>query len=380
MYSKKVKVAILTNIIPSYREGFYNLLFNSTEVDVTVFCQSKIKGFNHATIYGKYPNNVELVKYLALEKEKLVWQFIPYVKIFKNYDVIFIDGNPRILSQALFATMLKLLGKKVVIWSMVHSSWNNKFTENIRLNWLKFFKYHFLYNDADIVSLTKRGFQDKVMMAMNNGLDQTKIDEIIKQWTTDKLNQWKIEKGFDQKIGVVSCGRLEPNKYEDMVEAMPLLIQKMPNLIWFIIGEGTARQSLLDRAKILKVENNIHFVGALFNDSELAPWFLSSKLFVHPAAIGLSIMHAFGFGLPVITHSTKDEHGPEYVAFENNKTGKNYLKNNINDLVEKVESLLNDDKKLAEMSNYVHKIVREKYNTQIMFNRFVGMVKRVVEN
>jgi glycosyltransferase involved in cell wall biosynthesis len=375
--NSKIKVAILTNVIPSYREGFYNRLFSTPNLEVKVFCQEKVPGFNYNTIHHKYPKNVYLVKFIALKNEKLVWQFLPFIKIIKEFDVIFVDGNPRILSHFLLATFLRLLNKKVVVWSMVHSFRNNNFTEGIRIAWLKMFKNHFLYNDHDIELLKQNGFEDKKMLAMNNGLDQENIDGVISSWNNEKIISWKKENGLQDKVCIVSCGRLEFNKYEDMVEAMPKVIEKIPNIMWFVIGDGSAKESLKNRAIELKVDNHINFVGALYKDEEMVSWFLSSELFVHPAPIGLSIMHAFGYGLPVVTYDKKEEHGPEYIAFEKDKTGVNYEKNNVEDLANKVVFLLNHPILLTTMREHIFGVVHKKYNTQIMKDRFVEMVESV---
>jgi len=65
------------------------------------------------------------------------------------------------------------------------------------------------------------------------------------------------------------------------------------------------------------------------NESDLAPWFLSSELFIHPGAIGLSLLHSFGYGLTVITHDNKMLHNPEYAIFEPELTGRNFHKSDI---------------------------------------------------
>ena len=40
-------------------------------------------------------------------------------------------------------------------------------------------------------------------------------------------------------------------------------------------------------------------LGSIYDEIELAPWFLTADAFVYPENIGLSILHAFGYGLPV---------------------------------------------------------------------------------
>ena len=65
--------------------------------------------------------------------------------------------------------------------------------------------------------------------------------------------------------------------------------------------------------------DSIRWLGALYEQEVMAPWFLSAKVFVYPGYIGLSIMHAMGYGLPVITHDNMDNQSPEVAALRNGK-------------------------------------------------------------
>ena len=60
------KIAIVTNIIPSYREGFYNKLLKNEEADITIYCQKTIPNTKLKTIHSKYPGNVVVVKFIDL--------------------------------------------------------------------------------------------------------------------------------------------------------------------------------------------------------------------------------------------------------------------------------------------------------------------------
>lgn len=379
-FKEKTKVAIITNVLPIYREGFYQRLFSNDNLEITVYCQEKIKGANYKTIHQKYHKNVHLLKSISTDKGLFIWQFIPVIKILKTSDIVFVDGNPRILSQAIFATFLQLIGKKVVVWSMVHSHINNNFTKNIRIKWLKLFKNHFLYNDFDILKLKEiGGFENKNIVAMNNGLDQKKIDAEIARWPKEKLINWQKKNHILNKNIIVSCGRLiEKNNYELIIHAIKIIKETIPDILWCCIGDGDQALLLQKLVAENSLENNVKFAGEIYEEADLCPWFLSSKIFVHPAGIGLSIIQAFGFGLPLITHGKAELHGPEYIAFENNKTGLNYEMYNINDLAQKIMKLLESDEKLQITKDYVQSIVREKYNVDMMSTRFLEMVSKVI--
>lgn len=108
-----MKVAVLTNIIPTYRKDFYDRVFNNESHDVTVFCQRDVPGSNLKSISELYGNKVHFVDYWApFKNDSLVFHFLPIFTLWKNYDVLVVDGNVRHVSQALLSTLFRLFGKK----------------------------------------------------------------------------------------------------------------------------------------------------------------------------------------------------------------------------------------------------------------------------
>jgi len=380
MNNRIPKIAIITNIIPSYRKGFYDLLFKSDDIDVNVFCQDHIKDLNIKCIHLDYKKNVNLIKFLSLYQEKLVWQFLPFWKIFKTYDIIIIDGNPRILTHFLFSTLLRLTNKKIVIWSMLHSFRNNNFTKFLRLQWLKFFKYHLLYFETDIIKLKKYGFKNNALYALNNGLDQNKIDLATIFWDKEKLSFWQQENNLENKCIIISSGRLVNNKYDLLLDNFTKLLKYFPNLLWCIIGDGPDFKKMNHKAKNLNISEHLVFIGENYNDFELAPWFLSSKIFIHPYAVGLSIMHAFGFGLPIITHDDNRTHGPEFTIFKNGINGFSYKNNDPIDFVNTIVNVLSNNENLLKVKLNAYLLVKNQYNTDVMHNNFSKMINDIYKN
>ncbi len=374
-----IKIAILTNIIPKYRQGFYYNIFSNENFDVHVYCQKEIKGGNYETIHHLHNENIHEVNHLSLKREAISWQFLPMYRIFKDFDVIFIDGNPRNISHAIFATLLRILNKKVVLWSMFHSFRNNKLTERIRHKWLRIFKYHFLYNDNEIKLLKNiKGFEKKFVSAMNNGLDQRKIDSESEKWNSEKLEVWKRNQyGISNTIDIITLGRLEHGKYEILLDALEILRDKNFPVSCCIIGNGPAMSNLCSIVEDKGLGNLVYFVGAIHEDEILAPYLLSAKILVHPTAVGLSIMHCFGYGLPIITHNKYEAHGPEIIAFENNVNGLSFQYMDTADLAKKVEYLLSNENLLESFSSNALSVVRTKYNTDIMAERFLTMTETV---
>jgi glycosyltransferase involved in cell wall biosynthesis len=366
------KIAIVTNIIPSYREGFYNKLLKNEEADITIYCQKTIPNTKLKTIHSKYPGNVVVVKFIDLFNEMINIQFLPFFKILKNYDTVFVDGNPRYISHFILANLFKLLKpEKVILWSMIHSYKANSFTENIRLNWTKKFKRVFTYNDKEVEIFREKGYKG-ICIGMNNGLDQDKIEKIISKWTKDKLEDWQKQNSVYGKKIVLSCTRLiQKNELDKFLIRFQEILKIIPDVKWYIIGDGDQKQNLEKIVEEKKINENVVFLGAIYEEEELAPWFLTASVMIHPAAIGLSILHAYGYGLPIITHGDYQFHGPEFSALIEGYNSLTYEKDNYEDLVEKVIFYLENQQLADQLGFNAKKTVQEKFNVNKMVERFL---------
>ena len=374
---KIINVAILTNIIPAYREGFYDRLFRRDDLNVKVFCQDHMPGINITSIHKKYGEDVKIVKFISARKEKIAWQFLPWREILSKYDVVFVGGNPRVLSDFLISSFMHFTRKNVVHWTMAHSFRANYITETLRLRWSKMFNNIFVYTDAEVAFLRNKGFRKNFILGMNNGLDQKKIDAVAAKWTEAHFQEWRTLNNLQNRTLLLSCARLEAkNEFGLVIQSLPEIIAHFSDILWCVIGDGEDKIKLETMINNAGLSNHVRFVGELYQEDKLAPWFLSSQLLVHPAAIGLTLLHSFGYGLPIITHDRSEEHGPEYAAFEPELTGRNFCIGNHQSLADAIIKLLQDKAALANMKSYVHKVAAEKYNVDIMVERFVEMARK----
>ena len=298
---------------------------------------------------------------------------MPWRAVLFGYDVVFVDGNPRILSQALTATLLRILGRNVVLWTMGHSYRANRLTEWARLQWTRIFDRLFVYTDAEIRYLRGKGFARQDITAMNNGLDQTAIDSAITACSGPQLDAWRRTRNLTDRTVLLSCARLEAkNRFEQVLAALPAILDRVPDAIWCVIGSGTEARRLATLAREAGLTDRVRFVGELYDEASLAPWFLSASVLVHPGAIGLTLLHAFGYGLPVVTHGAAEHHGPEFAAFDEGRSGRTYPENDIHGLASAVIGLLQDGSARSVMQQHVLHVARTRFNTDVMVERFVA--------
>lgn len=377
-----MKVALITNVIPSYRNSFYSWLFATTDHEITIFCQPSLPGINVKIINEQFASHIINVSFWGSERNGLIWQRLPFRFLLNNFDAYVLLGNPRVISMVWISLLLKLRHKPVVIWSLIRPAQANRLYTRLKLAWWSLFGYFLVYTEQEAAFLKQYWSGRKVVIrSINNGLDQQKIEETASMYTCDKLQQWRSKQQLGEKRVLLSVARLVPkNEFTLMIRSMSLLVPHFPNLVWCLIGDGELRQELEDTTHKYQMQDHIRFCGAIYDETMLAPYFLSSELFVHPGAIGLSLFHAFGYGLPVVTHGNAERHMPEFGAFQPHETGLLFKEGDAEDLAKCIMQLLNDRANLAVYGQNAQKIVREQHNSSVMVKRFTEILAIIQAN
>jgi glycosyltransferase involved in cell wall biosynthesis len=246
----------------------------------------------------------------------------------------------------------------------------------MRLAWWRLFGYIFVYTDEDVRYLRMRGFSRQVILGMNNGLDQSSIDAAAARWTPERLKDWRGQTGLEGKTILLSCARLlSRNRFDLMIDALAQLAAGHPNLIWCVLGGGPEQENLERQAVAKGVSGHVRWLGPLHDEDKLAPWFLSSAVLIHPGAIGLPLLHAFGYGLPVITHNERAQHGPEIAALEDGRSGLLFRAGDADSLRDTVSQLVSAPTRRAALGQAALATARDRFNTARMAERFSQMVQ-----
>lgn len=372
----KTRIAIVTNIIPHYREDFYRRIFSLPEFDITVFCQREIPGSGLKTTTELRLPNVRQVRYLGITKEKFGVQLLPVQELISNFDAYIIHGNPRVISNVLISWLAKTSRKPIAIWGQARTANSKSFLENIKLSWWRQFSYLFVYNSNEVEFLLSKNFTRHLIIGMENGLDQAEIDNAIIQWPKKKLEDWLVKNNLKEKTLLLSCARIvQKNRFELAVAALDILRRSNNNVLWCVIGDGPEISRLQSMVEEKSLEDNVLWLGEIHEEGLLAPWFLSSKIFVHPSGIGLSLLHSFGYGLPVITHDDPHQQMPEFYALEPEVNGTTFVKDSSEDLARSISRLINAPQVREKMRENAQHTVHAKFNTKIMAKNFHTFAK-----
>ncbi|MGH8020132.1 MAG: glycosyltransferase [Opitutaceae bacterium] len=77
------------------------------------------------------------------------------------------------------------------------------------------------------------------------------------------------------------------------------------------MGSGCARRELEGLSERLGLTTSVRFLGEITNEDELLGFFENAVAYISPGSVGLGVLHAFAFGVPVAT-CRGCRHGPEY--------------------------------------------------------------------
>lgn len=210
---------------------------------------------------------------------------------------------------ALMAPALRNSGvKKIVALTHGHEVWWAKiFPFNLAMKRIGKSVDHLTYlgeftRNAIAQSLTKKSTDSMVKIAP--GIDTA---HFIPQ--PDSM-QKRITLGLENKKIIISVGRLVHRKGQDkLIEAMPQILQSVPNAYLLLVGEGPYRSHLEKLANKLSLNESITFVGRILYD-KLPNYLSAADVFVMPSrsrffgleveGLGIVYLEASACGIPVI--------------------------------------------------------------------------------
>jgi len=373
-----LRVALLTNVIPSYRVPFYRRLVERVELDLTIYCQRELPGLDLdlAELDDALRARVTWVPYRHWRLGDLFFQKLPGREL-QDHDVFVIMGNPRYLSNVWWSLRLRAQGRPTVAWGHALPGSELSGGERIRLAWWRGFDAVLAYTDDGAANLHAHGFDPARTLGMNNGLDQGRIAAAAGAWDDTRLADWRRDRGLADGPLLLSCARLvDKNRFDLVIPALASLSREIPDLRWVVIGDGPLRSSLEDQAGRAGVAERVIFTGALYDEDALAPWFRAASVFVHPGSIGLSLLHAFGYGLPVVTHDDRTAHTPEIAALRPDESGVVYHKDSAEALADAIRRLASDPALRSRIGAEARRLAEEEYNVDVMADRFVEACRR----
>lgn len=165
----------------------------------------------------------------------------------------------------------------------------------------------FAYNDMSARLVAGFGFPPERITSVQNSVDISDLIKEIASVGPDELSSLRATLGLcGSNVGIFIGGLYKEKRVPFLIDAAILIRQRMPDFELIVVGGGDEA----DKAKALaKGLDFIHFMGPQHGRKKTLLALLS-KVFLLPGAVGLAVLDAFAYGLPIITIAGTF-HGPE---------------------------------------------------------------------
>ncbi|MEQ8768897.1 MAG: glycosyltransferase family 4 protein [Phycisphaerales bacterium] len=227
-------------------------------------------------------------------------------------------------------------------------------------------------------SVSEGWLADERAFVALNALDQAPIQAARDAWLGDpgRLDAFRREHGLGEGPNIIFVSRLLPeNRADLMVEAAARLKDDLPNSKFIIVGSGPAEDDLRAKAEALGVADRLVMPGAIWGEDAIAPWYLSSHAFVYPANIGLSILHAMGYGVPVITSDRTETQNPEIEALRDGENGRLYPHLDADALARTIREVVSDESARSKMATAAHETATRRFTVKRMADGFEQAIR-----
>ena len=213
---------------------------------------------------------------------------------------------------------------------------------------------------------------DKKVVVIHPGIDI--YNEFINSNTTNKIN--KIIK--DSSPIVLTLARLEVRKgHKIVLEALSELLQKYPKMLYIIAGDGPNKNEIKKYSEKLNFSNNIRFLGWI-TEPEKSVLLKITDLFVMTPHINKESVEGFGMSFidaafhGVATLGSDTGGIPDAVI--DGKTGLIAKTSDVNDIRSKIDDLLSNKIKRAELGKAGRKNALEKFTWDNKLKEYLALL------
>ncbi|MCD7711114.1 MAG: glycosyltransferase [Porphyromonadaceae bacterium] len=325
-----MKLCNIYNIASLYRKAIFLEIDNS---------------FDCAWAFGKEGNGVNVIRQID---PKILKNFLGYLRnrkifghwywqsgalrlLFKDFDTYLLLGEPYCLSSWIFCILAKIFTKKrVFFWSHGWYGRENLLKKLLKKVYFRLGTGVFLYGNYARNLMIKEGFNPSKLFVIHNSLaydEQLALRKILK-----KSDVFKKHFKNDHRTLIFSGRLLQPKRLDMILDAMSALRSKGENYNLVLIGDGSDRGRLEQKATDLGLRENVWFYGACYDESQLGKLIYNADLCVSPGNVGLTAIHALSFGCPCITHDDFPFQGPEFEAIIPGKTGAFFSRGSVESL------------------------------------------------
>jgi len=336
-----IRIILIEPVLAHYRKDFYSDLLACNDFNFEI-----IAGENYQDVKSLKGSEYITFDYVSFRIFKHIFYYlkgsVKYI-LLKKPDAIICTGVDFHLVHTLIIFFIYrfFLKRKFYWWSHGSLGKQGRLGVFLRKRFYKTSNGIFVYNLNGKKNLKILGIEESKIRVVNNSINKNEYGY---------LNHDIYRKSADRVFTILFCGRItEQKKIDILIKALDIINnKKIFDYKCYIIGDGHLT-SLNKLAEELNITDKICFTGAKYGE-EAFTYFLNSDLFVYPGGIGLSLLQALSYGIPVITTDNLTLHGPEIELLQPGLNGDLYYDGSVNDLAEKI---ITWRKKILESENEI---------------------------
>ncbi len=347
-----LRVAVVQPVLPRYRVPFFDLLARRTGIELTVLCDMHPSG----SLRSDRPTDAFRAEHWPLKSRG---PFIDHPAILeaarsRRFDLAVLGWNMRMLQLVPALLTGASARRPVLLWGHGFSKSERSLKRSARDALVRLSSGVIVYGSQTQRRLLESGLPPGKVHLAQNAIDQSEIRAATAEWIkgAGMLEDWQRRQGIVPGELIVFISRMEPDKRADLlVEAFARLAPCRPGLKLALIGGGSCLPAITSKVNELGIADRVRLTGPLYEERLIAPWCLSAGCFAYPEAIGLSVYHAFGYGLPVVTSDDLASHNPEVESIVPGRNGMLYRHRDIVSFADALNDVLSNPARREEWRN-----------------------------
>lgn len=381
-----IRTLVVQPTLARYRVPVYRELASRPEIDLRLWYG------DHDTLKNAEPDGFAAeergLRVLRLGGQEFLWHQaqLDAVSAASDADVAVLSWGTRYFSLGPALRRAKRRRLPIVLWGHGYSKSESPLRRHLRDRIARYATVLMFY-DADTANAAiESGWPSDRVFVAPNAIDQQPIAAARDAWLADadRLAKFQRDNDFADREVLLYVSRFSPeNRVDLLVEAVDRLRRDRPSILAVLIGGGQLHDTIAQQVNERGLGDNVRLLGPVYGEDKLAPWFLSAKAFVYPSAIGLSLLHAFGYGVPVVTDDNFAGQNPEIVALQPREgpeqNGVAYRVGDADALADTLATLLDDEPLRQRLATAALATVAGRYNVPAMVDGMVAAVRRAAE-
>jgi glycosyltransferase involved in cell wall biosynthesis len=314
--------------------------------------------------------------------------FAAMLRAAKNMELIYAQGPVVVGLCSLIVG--KLMRKPVVVKFVGDVAWEGAVNRGETAKLLEDFLGHpdgsiysasikriesFVFHHADRI-ITPSEYLKRVLMKYYKILD-VKIETVYNAVALNEVNSAASKQTRPGRPLIITVGRLVSWKgIDELIGLVPALVQKYPELMLLVVGDGPEGSRLKDLCRKLGIESHVTFTGKLSHEETIA-WLKSSDLFILNSRYeGLphAVLESMACRCPVLAtgiDGTKE-------AIPDDRYGITFTPGDGKQLEKKVMWLLEDERARKQMAERAHEDVMSRFTWEKALDKLEQVMRSVL--